>query len=353
MTTTAQPPTQYSGSAERLLRSRAAQRRRVVFTVAGGLVLLAVLVATSVAIGSNPLTPAEVWRGLTALDGSRESLIVWELRMPRTALALVVGGALAVAGVLMQALTRNPLAEPGILGVNAGAAFAVVTSITLLGLTQVHQQLWFALLGAAAAAGFAYTVSLRRTHRSDHARLVLAGAALSASLGACTGIITLFNSKTFSSYRFWVIGSVANRGPEVLMPILPLIAVGLVLALTLAPSLNALALGEEQATALGARLGLIRVLAFVAITLLCGAATAAAGPIGFVGLVVPHTLRLLIGADQRTVLALSVLAGPALVLLADIVGRVVTRPGELEVGVVTAFIGAPVLLALLLDRSWR
>lgn len=331
----------------------AARRRRLAYLAVGIACLLAVLIAVSVGIGSNPLSPAEVWAGLTGPRSTREAIIVWELRMPRTLLALVVGCALAVAGVVMQALTRNPLAEPGILGVNAGAAFAVVAAATLLGATDVRSYLWFALLGAAAAAGFAYVVSLRRTHRSDHARLVLAGVALSAGLGACTGIITMFNSKTFSSYRFWVIGSVADRGPEVLVPILPFVAVGLVLAAVQAPSLNALALGEEQATALGARLGPIRVIAFVAITLLCGAATAAAGPIGFVGLVVPHLLRLVIGVDQRTVLVFSVLLGPALVLGADIVGRVITRPGELEVGVVTAFVGAPMLLALLLGRSWR
>ncbi len=334
-------------------RQRAARRRRLTYALLAIGAILAVLVLVSLAIGSNPLTLAEVWAGLTGGERSRASIIVWELRMPRTVLALVIGCALAVAGVVMQALTRNPLAEPGILGVNAGAAFAVVASATLLGATDVRSYLWFALLGAAAAAGFAYLVSLRRTHRSDHARLVLAGVALSASLGACTGIITMFNSKTFSSYRFWVIGSVADRGPDVLLPILPIVAVGLVLAAVQAPSLNALALGEEQATALGARLGPIRVVAFLAITLLCGAATAAAGPIGFVGLVVPHVLRLVVGVDQRVVLALSALLGPALVLGADIVGRVITRPGELEVGVVTAFIGAPVLLALLLGRNWR
>ena len=340
-------------SGDLFARQRAARRRRLTYALLAIAAALAALVLVSLAIGSNPLTLAEVWAGLTGGQRSRASIIVWELRMPRTVIALVIGCALAVAGVVMQALTRNPLAEPGILGVNAGAAFAVVASATVLGFTDVRSYLWFALLGAAAAAGFAYLVSLRRTHRSDHARLVLAGVALSASLGACTGIITMFNSKTFSSYRFWVIGSVADRGPDVLLPILPIVAVGLVLAAIQAPSLNALALGEEQATALGARLGPIRVVAFLAITLLCGAATAAAGPIGFVGLVVPHVLRLIVGVDQRVVLALSALLGPALVLGADIVGRVITRPGELEVGVVTAFIGAPVLLALLLGRNWR
>ncbi len=315
---------------------------------AAGLALLAVLIALSLAIGSNPLGIGQVWDGLIRQDGSRASLIVWQLRMPRTALALVVGAAMAVGGVVMQALTRNPLAEPGILGVNAGAAFAVVLSLSLLGVTAFTGYLWFALGGAALAAGFVYTISIRRTHASDHARLVLAGTALTASLGACTGVITMFDTDAFSNFRFWVIGSVADRGMEPLLAIAPFVALGLVAAFGIGPALNALALGDEQATALGVRLPVIRLVAFGAITLLCGAATAAAGPIAFVGLVVPHTLRLVAGVEQRTLLVLSAILGPALVLGADILGRVVARPGELEVGIVTACVGAPVLLALIL-----
>ncbi|WP_461037072.1 FecCD family ABC transporter permease [Streptomyces mayteni] len=327
------------------------RRRRTALVVAVGLALLAALCLASLTVGARGLTVGDVWQGLTHPgDESRASIIVWELRMPRTALALVVGCALAVAGVLMQALTRNPLAEPGLLGVNSGASLAVVTAITLFGATTIDRYVWFALLGSALTAAFVYVVSVRRTHRSDQARLVLAGAALSASLGACTGIVTMFHTSTFSSYRFWVIGSVADRGGEVVGRIAPFVAVGLLLALLSGPALNALVLGDEQATALGARLPLVRALAFASITLLCGAATAAAGPIAFVGLVVPHVLRRLVGVEQRLLLVLSALAGPALLLAADIVGRVVARPGELEVGIVTAFVGAPALLALLLSR---
>lgn len=313
-----------------------------------GLAVLVLLTLVSLAVGSKSLSLTEAVDGLLSHDSrSPASIIVWQLRIPRTLLAIIVGCALGVAGVMMQALTRNPLAEPGLLGVNAGAAFAVVTAISVLGATTVSDYLWFALLGAGAATGFVYVISIRRTHASDHARLVLAGAALTASLGACTGIITMFDTDTFSSYRFWVIGSVAERGDAVLAPILPFVAAGLLCAFISGPALNALALGDEQAVALGARLSLIRPLALVSIALLCGAATAAAGPIGFVGLVVPHALRLLTGIDQRRLLASSALAGPSLVLTADIIGRVVARPGELEAGIVTAFVGAPVLVALL------
>jgi len=319
----------------------------------GGLLALGVLVLLSLALGSNPIGVDEAWRGLIHPDGSREAIIVWQLRMPRTLLAIGAGCALAVAGVLMQALTRNPLAEPGLLGVNAGASFAVVIAISVLGASGVGEYFWWALLGAGLAAGFVHAVSARRSRASDHARLVLAGAALGACLGACTGIITLFDTDAFTSYRLWMVGSVADRGTEPLLALAPALGIGLLLAAVSAPALNALALGDDQATALGVRLPVLRVTTFAAITLLAGAATAAAGPIGFVGLVVPHVLRLLVGVDQRLVLALSAVLGPVLVLGADVLGRLVAPPGELEVGIVTAAIGAPVLLALVLSARSR
>ncbi len=319
--------------------------------VLAGVLLLGLLTLASLALGSQPLTLAQVWDALFAQEETRASIIVWQLRLPRTLLTACIGVAMAVSGVVMQALTRNPLAEPGLLGVNAGAALAVVVAISVLGLSGTGQYLWFAFLGSATASGFVYLNSLRRTHTSDHARLVLAGAALGATLSAATGVITMFDAKVFSSYRFWVIGSAADRGYDVLLPVLPFLGIGLMLALLCGPSLNALALGDEQALALGVRLGLIRGLALMAITLLCGAATAAAGPIGFVGLAIPHLLRLIVGVDHRAVLAASILTGPSFLLLCDIAGRIVARPSELEVGIVTAFFGAPVLLAILIRRS--
>ncbi|CAD5990526.1 iron ABC transporter permease [Agreia sp. COWG] len=329
---------------------RLQRRGRLAVVLTAGAATLVAFALLSLAIGSKNLSLGEVWNGLLSADGSRESIIVWQLRMPRTLLAIVAGAALAVSGVLMQALTRNPLAEPGLLGVNAGAAFSVVIAISVFGATQSNQYLWFAFVGAGAAAVFVYLISIRRTQASDHARLVLAGVALTASLGACTRIITLFDATAFDSYRFWVIGSVANRGFDTIFSVLPFIAAGLVIALLSGPSLNALALGDEQAVSLGVPVTALRVLVIATITLLCGAATAAAGPIAFVGLVVPHVLRLVVGVDQRTILVLSALVGPSLVLAADVIGRLVAQPSELEVGVVTAFIGAPVLIILLLRR---
>jgi len=332
--------------------------------------VLLVLITESLALGSRTLGPEEVWQGLLAHDNSVASKVVWELRIHRTVLAIVVGASLAVAGVVMQALTRNPLAEPGILGVNAGASLAVVAAIGGLGFTSVNQYLPFAFVGAAAAAVLVHVMS-RRSADAGPARLVLAGVALSASLSSITGTITMYNSKIFDSYRFWVVGSLENRKLEVLLWVAPFLAVGLVLALASAHSLNALALGDEQATALGVNLAVVRggafialtllcgaatalgvnlaVVrggAFIALTLLCGAATAAVGPISFIGLVVPHVVRLLVGADQRRLLAWSVVVGAGLLLAADVAGRLLIRPTELEAGIVTAFIGAPVLLVL-------
>lgn len=317
---------------------------RVLAPLLAVLVLL-VLITESLALGSRTLSPEEVWQGLLAYDNSVASKVVWGLRIHRTILAIVVGASLAVAGVVMQALTRNPLAEPGILGVNAGASLAVVAAIGGLGLTSVNQYLPFAFAGAAAAAVLVHMMS-RRSADSGPARLVLAGVALGASLSSITGTITMYNSKIFDSYRFWVVGSLENRKLEVLLWVAPFLAVGLVLALASAHSLNALALGDEQATALGVNLAVVRGVAFVALTLLCGAATAAAGPISFIGLVIPHVVRLLVGADQKHLLAWSVVAGAGLLLAADVAGRLLIRPTELEAGIVTAFIGAPVLLVL-------
>ena len=317
---------------------------RVLAPLLAVLVLL-VLITESLALGSRTLSPEEVWQGLLAYDNSVASKVVWGLRIHRTILAIVVGASLAVAGVVMQALTRNPLAEPGILGVNAGASLAVVAAIGGLGFTSVNQYLPFAFAGAAAAAVLVHMMS-RRSADSGPARLVLAGVALGASLSSITGTITMYNSKIFDSYRFWVVGSLENRKLEVLLWVAPFLAVGLVLALASAHSLNALALGDEQATALGVNLAVVRGVAFVALTLLCGAATAAAGPISFIGLVIPHVVRLLVGADQKRLLAWSVVAGAGLLLAADVAGRLLIRPTELEAGIVTAFIGAPVLLVL-------
>ena len=312
-------------------------------------VLSVLLCLVSLAVGSHSLTLEEVAGAFVPGRTTVASVIVWQLRMPRTVLAVMVGASLAVAGVVMQGLTRNPLAEPGILGINAGASLSVVLSMSLLGLTDVSDFLWFAFAGAALAAFLVHLMSVCSADAGP-ARLVLAGVALGASLRSITGTITMYDSVTFDSYRFWVLGSLADRDAVLLVWVVPFLAVGLVLALVSGLTLNALALGEEQAKALGVSPRRARALALTSITLLCGASTAAVGPISFVGLVVPQVLRLALGADQRRLLAVSLVAGPVLLLAADVVGRVILDSGEMEAGVVTAFIGGPVLLLMVIQR---
>lgn len=286
-------------------------------------VLLAAALLASLAVGARPLPPAAVWRALWEPDGGREAVIVWQLRMPRAGLGLLTGVGFALAGALMQAATRNPLADPGLLGVNAGAALAVA--------------LVLATTGGAGLGGSVLAALL--------------GAAISACLGAITGVITMTNPAAFDSYRFWIVGSLAGRPPEVLALTAPLVAAGAVTALALGPSLNALALGEDAARGLGLPVGRLRAILAVAITLLVGASVAAAGPIGFSGLVTPHAARLAMGEDWRWILPACLLAGPGLMLWADVAGRVIARPGEIEAGVTLAFIGAPVLLGLVLGGA--
>ena len=310
-------------------------------------VLSVLLCLVSLAVGSHSLTLEEVAGAFVPGRTTVASVIVWQLRMPRTVLAVMVGASLAVAGGVMQGLTR--LAEPGILGINAGASLSVVLSMSLLGLTDVSDFLWFAFAGAALAAFLVHLMSVRSADAGP-ARLVLAGVALGASLRSITGTITMYDSVTFDSYRFWVLGSLADRDAVLLVWVAPFLVVGLVLALASGLTLNALVLGEEQAKALGVSPRRARALALISITLLCGASTAAVGPISFVGLVVPQVLRLALGADQRRLLAVSLVAGPVLLLAADVVGRVILDSGEMEAGVVTAFIGGPVLLLMVIQR---
>jgi iron complex transport system permease protein len=324
------------------------QARRVARGL-GLLVLLTALVAlvlASISLGSRPLPLAQVWPLLWQPDGSVESAIVWQMRLPRTALGVLVGAALGVAGGLMQALTRNPLADPGLLGINAGAALAVVLAMSVLGISSYLGTVGFALLGAMLAAVGVYALSSSAAPSTQQVRLLLAGTAISACLAACTGIVTLFDSTTFDAYRFWVVGALDGRNAHVLWPMLPLVLAGCGIALWQARALDAMALGDEFGQALGLRLKPVRIWSFIAIALLCGAATAAAGPIAFVGLVIPHAVRLLVGPHWRWILPYGLLAGPVLVLGSDTIGRLIAVPSEIEVGIVTAFIGAPVLLAL-------
>ena len=310
------------------------------------LVLLLVLVGLlSLAIGSRSIPLTTVVDVLFHPDDSDASTIVHGLRMPRTVLAIAVGIALGVAGALMQGHTRNPLADPGLLGVEAGAAFAVVIGIYAFGVTDLTGYAWFSLVGAGIAAAAVFAIGSTRGG-PDPLSLVLAGTAVSALLFAFTQAIVLRDIDTLDAYRFWAVGSVAGRGMDVFWEVLPFIVVGLVLAGFSSSTLNLLQLGDDVAASLGLRPMRHKMMGILGVMLLTGAATAACGPIGFVGLVVPHVARFLAGVDYRWVIAYSALIGGLLVVLADIIGRVVVRPAELQVGIVMALLGGPVFIVL-------
>ncbi|RBY97348.1 iron ABC transporter permease [Blastococcus sp. TF02-8] len=322
-------------------------RARRLATLALLLALVVAVAVASIAIGTRSIGLGEVWRALVDGDlGTEEAVIVRQLRVPRTALGLLVGLALGVAGTLMQGHTRNPLGDPGLLGITAGASLAVVLSISLLGLTSPSGYVWFAFGGALAGTVLVYAIGSAGRGGATPLTLALAGAALSALLYALVRAILVSDEQTLDSFRFWVVGSLAGRGGDIAWQVAPFIALGLVLALVNAPALNLLGLGEDVARGLGQRIWLARVVGLAAITLLCGAATAACGPISFVGLVVPHVVRALTGPDHRWLVPCSGLLGAALLLGADVLGRVVARPAELQVGIVLAFIGAPFFIGL-------
>ncbi|CAB4932030.1 unannotated protein [freshwater metagenome] len=346
--------------AELAADARQEQRRRGVLhgpaTRLGGLWLLVALAVVaaglSIAVGTRSIGLGTVWQALTdsGMAGD-EAVIIRELRIPRTLLGVLVGLSLGVAGALMQGHTRNPLGDPGLLGVAAGASAAVVTAIFLLGISTPSGYVWFAFLGALLGSVAVFAIGSSGRGGATPVSLALAGAAISALLYALVRAILVSDQQTLDSFRFWVVGSLAGRDASIAWQVLPFIAVGLVLAMLNAPALNLLGLGEDVARGLGQNVLLARVVGITSITLLTGAATAACGPIGFVGLVVPHIARAVTGPDHRWLVPYSGLLGIVLLLVADVVGRVVVRPGELQVGIVLALVGAPFFIALVRRRK--
>ena len=314
--------------------------------LAGATAALLVCVLLSLFVGARVIDPVTTVEALVGFDGSRDHVIVRDLRLPRTLVALAVGAALAVAGALMQGLTRNPLASPETLGVAQGAALAVVLAIYLVGITSPSGYVWFALAGAVAFTVLAYVLAGSGRGEQTPVRLALSGAVLATVAASWAATIMTIDLRTLDEARFWLVGSVAGRPLGVLAAVLPLLLAGAVLAALLIRPLDALSLGEDTAVALGIDPVRSRLIGAAAVMLLAGGAVAAAGPLAFVGLAVPHLLRRLTGPEHRVLLAGCALVGPALLLLADVVGRIVMRPLELEVGIVTAFLGAPVLIAL-------
>ncbi|MCZ4603799.1 iron ABC transporter permease [Streptomyces sp. Lzd4kr] len=330
-----------------------ARRRRVV-GLSTLVVLLVIAGAVSLAVGARALSPADVWHGLFAAPDSDQRLteirlIVQTVRVPRTVLAIVAGIALGVGGALIQGYTRNPIADTGLLGVNTGASFAVVAAIALFGFDDPFQYVWFAFLGAAAAGVVVFGLASIGRGAGNPLTLALAGQGVAVFLAAMTTAVALGDKESLNALRFWNAGSVAGVGFDVIWPVTGFIVVGLVLAVTTLPAINLLNLGDDVARGLGVNIALSRTVGIAAITLLAGAATAACGPIAFLGLMVAHVARYLTGPDYRWLVPYAGLLGAVILLACDIVGRLVVRPSELDAGVLVALLGAPFFAVLV----WR
>ncbi|WP_212972229.1 iron ABC transporter permease [Bacillus sp. J14TS2] len=311
-----------------------------------GLILLAVSVVASFVFGSKIVGLDEVINGLfhPSIDSYDANIV--RKRISRTVFSLLCGVALGVSGALMQSVTRNPLADPSILGVNTGASLFVVIGIAFFHISSASQYIWLALVGAAITTVIVFGIGSMGRNGATPIKLVLAGTAISAALSSFVTAILIPRSHTMDQFRFWQVGSVGSGTWDSIITFVPFLVTGVLIAIFTAPALNAMALGDEAATGLGVRTGILRFISSLGAVLLCGAATALAGPIGFIGLLSTHVMRLVLGPDLRFVIPMSAISGAIILTLSDVVGRLVGSPGELEVGVVTAFIGAPLLITL-------
>ncbi|MFF4917881.1 iron chelate uptake ABC transporter family permease subunit [Streptomyces tendae] len=330
---------------------RRSARVRVTWLLVLAAVLLVVMTA-SLALGSRDVAWSDVWAALGGADHTLEEAAVAK-RIPRTLLAVVVGAALGLSGTVMQGVTRNPLADPGILGVNMGASLAVVVAIAHFQLASAAGYVWVAMGGAALTAGFVYAVGSLGRGGATPLKLALAGAAISAALASLVSAVVLPRNDISDTFRLWQIGGVGGASYGQLGSVAPFLAAGFLLCLASARALNSLALGDDLAAGLGERVALVRAVAALGAVVLCGASTAVAGPIAFVGLLVPHTCRLLAGVDHRWLLPLSALGGAVLLTAADVVGRVVARPAEIDVGILTAILGAPFFIHIVRRQKVR
>ena len=345
-TSTLSPSTSDAAAARR--RPAAVRATFLAATLLG----LAVLVVASISVGVRIVSPSDVLDALTgSADGIAQAAV--QKRVPRTLLALLVGAALGVAGAVMQAVTRNPLADPGLLGISQGSSFAVVVGITWFGLHSPSATVWVATAGAAAAAVLVFTIGSLGRGGATPLKLALAGAATAATLTSLVSAVLLPRVDVMNEFRFWQVGGVGGASYERIVQVLPFLVAGGLICAACTRGLNSILLGDDVAAGLGENVTRTRLLAGTGAVVLCGAATAVAGPIAFVGLVVPHLCRLVVGSDQRWVLPCSAVVGAGLLVAADVVGRVVARPGEVDVGIVTALLGAPVFIAIVRRQKVR
>ncbi|WP_066382039.1 FecCD family ABC transporter permease [Anabaena sp. CA = ATCC 33047] len=319
-------------------------------SVLGGLILGILLLLTclvySVTLGAAEIPINKILESFISFDGSYEHLIIQTVRLPRSLIAILVGAALAVSGALMQGLTRNPLADPGILGIESGAALAVVATIFVFGSSSLSVLTIVALLGAAATAILVYCLGSLGKGGATPLNLTVAGAALTALISSLTTAILIVSQRTLEEIRFWLAGSLSGRDVNILVQVLPFVAVGLVIAFAVSRQITTMSLGEDVAKSLGQQTGWIKIVTAISVILLAGSSVAMAGPIGFIGLIVPHIIRFFIKTDYRWILPYSAVVGATLLLIADVAARILLKPQELPVGVMTALIGAPFFVYL-------
>ncbi|MFP3719161.1 iron ABC transporter permease [Niallia circulans] len=327
--------------------------RKFISVLVISIILLGISILASLAFGSRTVGWNEILDGLFHPEVQSHGANVVRQRIARTVFSLLCGAALGVSGALMQSVTRNPIADPSILGVNTGAALFVVCGISFFHIGTAGQYIWFALAGAILTAIFVFGIGSMGSGGATPLKLVLAGAATSAALSSLVMAIMIPRSNVMDQFRFWQVGSVGAGNWDSISIFIPFLVVGILIALFSASGLNALALGDEAAKGLGVRTGTLRLVAAFGGVLLCGAATALAGPIGFIGLLATHVIRLIIGPDLRYIIPMSALAGAIILTISDVCGRIIGSPGELEVGVVTAFIGAPILILITMKAKMR
>ncbi|MBF1007033.1 MAG: iron chelate uptake ABC transporter family permease subunit [Lachnospiraceae bacterium] len=319
-------------------------KKKFVFSIILCLALLSVMAIFSISLGAKNIAFSKVIEVLLGNDpDSLEQAIILQ-RIPRTIFGILAGGALGISGALMQSITRNPIADPSILGVNTGASLFVVAGIAFFNITVAYQYIWLAIIGAGVTAVFVYSVASMGKDGATPLKLALSGSAVSIVLGSLVSTIMLPNNRVMEAFRFWQVGSIGSATWENIMLISPFLVVGFIISMFISGYLNNLALGDEAATALGTNVVMTRTIGALSSVLLCGATTALAGPIGFVGLIVPHIIRLIFGSEMGKMLPLSFLGSAILMLVSDVIGRIISLPGETEVGIVTAVLGAPVFI---------
>ncbi|MPW25478.1 iron chelate uptake ABC transporter family permease subunit [Alkalibaculum sp. M08DMB] len=326
---------------------------KIITILIGSLISLVLCILASLAFGARYVGFHEVINALIHTETTTLSEIVVRERIPRTVFSIIAGASLGVSGVLMQAITRNPIADPSILGINTGASLFVVSGIAFLNINSPSQYIWFALAGATVTFLFVYGIGSMGYGGATPIKLALAGAATSAALSSLVSAIILPRTEVMHVFRFWRVGSISGATWEGIYSVLPFLVVGLIIGILSAPALNALALGDDIATGLGVHTGIIRIVGAFAGVILCGATTAIAGPIGFVGLMVPHTMRLICGPNLKFIIPMSAISGAIILTISDVIGRLIGSPSELEAGIVTAFLGAPILIIIAMRAKVR